>query len=142
MSKIVRLVVAKGKSEPVNPKDPSSPWLKRRYELEIEFPGGTTEDTVHETRLRTEMLIDGWFEQPETPQISEFNPEELMKHEWKGRKTGDGQYAKGSVSWGWDFKDQFSEDTIRALEKTSPLLIDDFEFTLGGTIVQAKKKKK
>lgn len=77
---------------------------------------------------------------PETA-IPELDPEELMRHEWKGRKTGEGQYAKGSVSWGWDWRDEFSPSVIKTLEK-GPLQIDQYEFTLGDRIVQAKKVKR
>ena len=110
-------------------------------EFTVRLPEQHTEEDLHEELLRAEYIIDNCLEQPGTPHTTQFNPKELMEHPWKGKKDGKGGYLKGSTAWGWDFKDQFSEDTIRALEKTSPLVIDDFEFTLGETIVQAKKKK-
>jgi len=135
MSKIVRLVVAKGKSEPVNPKDPSSPWLKRRYELEMEFPGGTTEDTVHETRLRTEMLIDGWFEQPEAPQIPTLDIAETDSLPWKKRnkepaKPGEFGWLFGPGSRGGT--EVGAEKLVKAIQATKDgkLVLGDMEYSL------------
>jgi len=114
---------------------------KRYLELTVKLPEGYSEEDFQEALLRSEYILDNWLGQPETPQqVPDFNPEELMKHEWKGRKTGDGQYEKGSTSWGWDFRDQFSQEVIKALEK-GPITIDQFEFTLGDQLVSAKKKK-
>lgn len=79
--------------------------------------------------------------QTEAEAIPEFDSEDLMKHSWKGKKIGDGQYARGSNAWGWDFVDNFSESTIDVLKK-GPLEIDQYEFTLGDRIVQAKKRKR
>jgi len=62
------------------------------------------------------------------PAIPEFNPEDVMEHDWKGRKS-DGGYNLGNLSWGWDFSDNFSEATIKTLEK-GPLDIDKYRFTL------------
>ena len=50
MSKIVKLVVAKGKSVPLDPKDSASPWLKKFYQLEIEFPEKPTEELLRRYR--------------------------------------------------------------------------------------------
>lgn len=71
----------------------------------------------------------------------EFDPEDLMKHEWKGKKIGEGQYAEGSLSWGWDFKDNFKPETIKALECDGSLTIDNYKFTLTEKIVQTQKIK-
>lgn len=76
------------------------------------------------------------------PAMPEFDPEELVKHDWKGRKTN-GEYAEGSLSFGWDFADQFSPDIISVLKK-GVVTIDQYEFSLStsGTLVQTRKKKK
>ncbi|MFQ6095959.1 MAG: hypothetical protein ACE5NN_07425 [Candidatus Bathyarchaeia archaeon] len=61
--------------------------------------------------------------------IPQFDPQELLNHDWKGRKLDDGSYAKGTLSWGWDFADQFSADIIKTLEK-GPQIVDRYEFSL------------
>lgn len=70
----------------------------------------------------------------------DFDPKELLEHRWKGKKTGEGTYAEGTLSWGWDFRNQFSQATIAVLEK-GPLQIDQYEFTLSEVLVSTKKKK-
>ena len=79
------------------------------------------------------------LEQPEP--AAEFDPKDLLEHEWKGPRKKGGGYAKGSLSWGWDYRDQFKSETIKTLEKTSPLTIGDYEFSLTGKIVQSRKVK-
>jgi len=60
----------------------------------------------------------------------EFDPQELLGHEYKGKRKEEGEgYEKGSLNWGWDKEDQFSEAVIKVLEK-GPLRIGDYEFTL------------
>jgi len=80
------------------------------------------------------------FQQPEP--AAEFDPSDLLNHEWKGSRKSGGDYAKGSLSWGWDYKDNFKPETIKALEKASPLTIGDYEFTMTGKIVQTRKVKR
>jgi len=74
--------------------------------------------------------------------LPDFNTEDLMKHEWKAKRNQDGTYAKGSLSWGWDFADKFDKAVIEVLRK-GPLEIDEYVFSLdgSGTLVQTKKKK-
>lgn len=74
---------------------------------------------------------------------AKFDPEELMKHEWKGRRLPKGEgYGKGSLSWGWDWASEFSPSVIAVL-KRGPIRIDQYEFRLGemGNIVQTRKVK-
>lgn len=73
--------------------------------------------------------------------VPDFDPEDLMKHEWKGKRIGQGQYAEGSLSWGWDFRENFKPETIKALEQDFILTIDEYEFTLRDKIVQTHKRK-
>jgi len=81
-------------------------------------------------------------QQPQTiGTLPEFDPDDLMKHPWKGKKTGDKEWARGSVSWGWDFKDAFKPETISVLEKGSEV-IGEHEFSLNGNLVQARKAAK
>jgi hypothetical protein len=127
---IKRLVVGKGRT--TRPGDAAI----------VEDPG-----ELEVAKANLTGLIDGWLSksfkspaQAEAQHIPQFNPEELLKHEWKGRKTGEGQYAKGSASFGWDFRDAFNEEVIKTLEK-GPITIDQYQFTLAERIVQAKKKK-
>jgi len=116
---------------------------KKYLELTVRLPEQYTEEDFQGDLTRAEYIIDSRLEQAETPETSipEFNPEELMEHPWKGKKDRKGGYLKGSVAWGWNFRDQFSEEVLKALEK-GPIEIDQYEFTLGETFVQAKKKKK
>ena len=72
---------------------------------------------------------------------SQFDPEDLMKHQWKGKKIGDKRYEKASDNYGWDFKDQFKDATLGALEK-GPVMIDQYVFTLKRRIVGMQKEKK
>ena len=141
MSKIERFIIGKGVTRKVKGSENDS---NRKYlQLEIRLPEQYTEQGFHEAVARAELLINGWL-QTEVVQatgIPEFNPDDLMKHPWKGRKTGEGEYMEGSTSWGWDFKDKFSEDTIKTLEK-GPVTIDKYVFTLNRGLVNAKKKSK
>jgi hypothetical protein len=73
--------------------------------------------------------------------VPDFDPEDLMKHEWKGKRTGQGQYAEGSLLWGWDFRENFKPETIKALEQDSVLTIGEYEFALSEKIIQTKKIK-
>lgn len=78
--------------------------------------------------------------QTETKAIPEFDAQELMAHKWKGKKTGEGQYAQGSLNWGWDWKEKFSQAVLDVLAK-GPLTIDKHEFVLQGRIVQVGRVK-
>jgi hypothetical protein len=72
--------------------------------------------------------------------LPDFDPKELLTHTWKGKKTGEGSYAEGSLNWGWDFRDKFSSAVIAVLEK-GPVVVEQYEFTLGENLVNVKKKK-
>jgi len=71
---------------------------------------------------------------------AEFDPNDLLEHKWKGKRKTGGGYSEGSLSWGWDYRDQFKPETIKALEK-GPVTIDQYEFTLTDRIVQTRKVK-
>jgi len=71
----------------------------------------------------------------------EFDPEDLMKHDWKGKRIGEGHYSEGSLSWGWDFRDNFKAETLKALEYDGSLTIEGYKFTLSEKIVQTQKVK-
>lgn len=75
--------------------------------------------------------------------IPEFAPQELMDHQWKGRKIAEGKYGKGSLVWGWDFANAFPDGVIKLLEK-GPFTIDKYEFSLNpaGNLVQTKTKSR
>jgi len=151
-AKIVEFKLGKGRtSRPTENEE----WTKKsidrsieKYlELTVRMPEQFTEKDLTEAMLRSEYIIDNWLGAPEAslpsgpPQIPNFNPEDLMKHEgWKAKKTGEGEYAKGSLAWGWDFQDKFPAEIIKVLDK-GPLEIDKYEFSLVGTIVQSKEKK-
>jgi len=132
-----KVIVHKG----LTVKDPEKDVYTKDYiGLEWDLPDEVDEATVAKTMIRMRDLIRQELGTVKAAQIPEFNPEELMKHAWKGKKLGEGEYAKGSLAWGWDFRDQFSPEVIQVLEK-GPLTIDKYEFTLGPSLVSAKKKK-
>jgi len=93
------------------------------------------------TELLKEQAPQEFKDKPVESAGSNFDPEDLMKHAWKGKRIGQGQYAEGSLSWGWDFRDNFKPETIKALEQDSVLTIGEYEFTLSEKIVQSKKAK-
>ena len=66
-----------------------------------------------------------------------------MEHKWKGKKIPSGGYEAGSLNLGWDFKDQFKPETLRALAKSGgTLTIGKYEFKLSNKIVLVGKAKK
>ena len=138
MSKIEKFTILKGVTRKI--KDSENDYNRKSLQLEVRLPEQYTEQGFHEALARAELLIDGWLRVAEAPAIPEFNPDDLMKHQWKGRKTGEGEYAEGSVAWGWDFKDRFSEDLINVLAK-GPVTIDKYIFTVDRGLVTAKKVK-
>ncbi|MCD6572098.1 MAG: hypothetical protein J7K62_02380 [Thermoplasmata archaeon] len=79
--------------------------------------------------------------QPSTPS-AEFDAvvKDLMEHKWKGKRKAGGGYSEGSLSWGWDYREQFKPETIKALE-SGPITIDEYEFSLTDRIVQTRKVK-
>jgi len=122
------------------------PWTKKYLELTVKLPEQPFTEAEFQSALqRAEYVIDNFLGQSPTPaaaapQIPEFDPQILMSHQgWKAKKTGEGQYAAGSLSWGWDFQDKFPAEVIKVLDK-GPLEIDRYEFSLVGTIVQTKEK--
>ena len=141
-SKIVEFRLGKGISAAAG-KD--GPWTKKYFELTVKLPEQPiSEGDFAAALVRAEYVVDNFLGQPSTAaaatRIPEFDPQILMSHEWKGKKTGEGVYAKGSLAWGWDFQDKFPAEVIKVLDKGS-LVIDKYEFSLVGTIVQTKEKK-
>jgi hypothetical protein len=92
------------------------------------------------TELLKQQVPRELKDKPESA-VPNFDPEDLMNHAWKGSRIGQGQYAEGSISWGWDFRDNFKPETVKTLEQDSVLTIDKYEFTLLDKIVQSKKIK-
>lgn len=135
-SRVAEFKLGKGTSATTG-KD--GPWTKKYFELTVQLPAQCSEQDFQAALTRAEYMIDTYLGQPETPPIPNVDTEELMKHEWKAKKTGEGQYAGGSLSWGWDFQDKFPPEIIKVLEK-GPLEVDKYEFSLVGTIVQTKEK--
>jgi len=122
-------------------KDPERDVYDKAYiGLEWDLPDEVDEETVAKTLIRMRSLVRQELGAPVLSQVTQFDTHDLMEHEWKGKKTGDGQYNKGSLAWGWDFKTEFKEETIKVLAK-GPFTIDQYEFTMGETIVNVKKKK-
>lgn len=139
MSKISEFRIGKGLT--TRPSEKEEIWTKRYLEFTVKMPEQFTDKDLQDAILAAEYAIDNFLGQPAAPQVPEFNSEELMKHDWKAKRTGENEWAKGSLAWGWDFRDKFSEATIKVLEK-GPLTIDQYEFTLSDVIVSVKKKEK
>ena len=76
-----------------------------------------------------------------TQGTSQFDPADLMQHSWKGKKIGKGQWATGTIDYGWDFKDQFKSETVQELEIQGTIEISGHNFQINGGIVSAKKAK-
>lgn len=148
MSRISEFKMAKG----VTVETGKDTWTKKSLEVTVQLPEKHTGEDVAVALTRTEYLIDNFLGRTEVPMsetksqkattTGNFNPEELMKHAWKGKKDPEhpGEYLKGSTAWGWDFKKEFSAEVLAVLEKGS-IKIDQYEFTLGDQLVSAKKKK-
>jgi len=71
---------------------------------------------------------------------SQFDPADLMQHKWKGKKRKDGGYEAWNGHYGWDFKDQFVDATLNALEKGS-VTVDKYIFSLKGKLVSVSEAK-
>ena len=109
-------------------------WEKVYYELLIHTED-LSEDQVEDYRRTAAAYLDKLLEpihvqpypevHPSVAHPEPFDPEELMQHAWKGKKTSTG-YAQGSLEWGWDFADQFSPEAIAAL----PMVIGGYQFIL------------
>lgn len=139
-SRVAEFKLGKGTSATTG-KD--GPWTKKYFELTVQLPAQYSEQDFQAALTRAEYMIDTYLGQPETPPIPNVDTEELMKHQgWKAKKIGEGEYAAGSLSWGWEFADKFSQEILQALEK-GPLTIDKYEFSLNKerTLVTVKKKK-
>ena len=141
--KITRFVVGKGKT--IKPSE-AEEWFKNYYEIEAEVPQTYTRESIEEIRLQIEAMITDWLskgehESKEKSTVPDFDSEDLMKHAWKGKRIGQGQYTEGSLSWGWDFRDEFKPETIKALEQDAVFVIDKYQFTLMEKIVQTQKIK-
>lgn len=144
--KASRIVVGKGRTTAKGETE----WLKEYFEVEVIVED---EKQITDAKNWAESLIDGWLEvpvkgavpvQPQAKregQIPNFDSEDLMKHEWKGKRIGEG-YAEGSLSWGWDFADEFKPATLAVLER-GPETIGEYVFSLStnGKIVNTKKAK-
>jgi hypothetical protein len=76
-------------------------------------------------------------------QIPNFDPADLVNHEWKGKKIDPNDPKKGymkGINYGWDFADKFKSETIQVL-KLGPEVIGTQKFKLSDTggIVQWNK---
>ena len=140
--KIVEFTMGKGRT---NRPTETEEWTRKYLELTVRMPDTFTEKDLQETMLRAEYIIDNWLGSSETsqPQIPNFDSEDLMKHKYKGKKTGEKQWSEGSLSWGWDFTEAFKPETIKVLEH-GPLDISEYQFKLNdsGTIVSVSARKK
>jgi hypothetical protein len=71
--------------------------------------------------------------------------QELLEHQgWKNKRQPDGSYTKGSLNWGWDKAENFSEAAIEFLGKYDLTPVGDYLFGLAGDnkgLVQVKRGK-
>ena len=137
MSKIEKFTILKGVTRKIAGSE--NDYNRKSLELTVRLPEQYTEQGFHEALARAELLIDGWLG-VKAVAIPMFNSEELMQDQWKGKKLAEGKYAEGTTSWGWDFKDRFSENTLKVLMK-GPVTIGECVFMLDRGLVTAKKVK-
>jgi DNA-directed RNA polymerase subunit RPC12/RpoP len=85
---------------------------------------------------------------PATKSLTQFNPELLLDHEWKGKKipnTNPQQYVnKGKLPiFGWDYANNLSPAAVAFLEscENKTHLIDKFQFVLDGKLVKMQTVK-
>jgi len=94
---------------------------------------------------KEEALRKGEEPKPEAAApVPEFDPQELMTHDWKGKKKTEGEgYEPWDQNWGWDGEDQFSQIVLQVLEK-GPLKIGQYEFAWNRErkLVNVRKVKK
>lgn len=99
---------------------------------------------------KIQAIPPGAEAKPEEPKpeaaapVPEFDPQELMTHEWKGKKKTEGEgYEPWNQIWGWDREDRFSQIVLQVLEK-GPLLIGQYEFNWDRErkLVNVRKVKK
>ena len=104
-----------------------------------ELPSTWHHKKIEEFQKKRDKLAASENHTKSLPQpTNQFDPADLMEHNWKGRKQGEGNYSAGSLKYGWDFADQFKPETIKALE-LGPLTVDKYVFKFTGKIVQTKK---
>ena len=145
MSKVTKFRMGKGVTVE-RKKGEESHWTKKSLTLEVEMTEKQSDENLAVALTRTEYILDSFLGTPEAlgaAEIPNFDAEDLMKHGgWKAKKKDDGSYADGSLSWGWEFANKFSKETIQALER-GPVEIDKYVFSLNEerTLVSAKKKK-
>jgi hypothetical protein len=106
-----------------------------------------TSHTRAKNRAISDMIAGGAVSAEEmeaTSHASSVDPqEEVMTHNWKGRKKKDETgYEEGSLSWGWDFWDAFSQPTLDRLQK-GELEVGEYMFGLDNErrTVYARKKE-
>jgi hypothetical protein len=76
-------------------------------------------------------------------QIPNFDPNDLVNHDWKGKRIDKNDASKGylkGTNYGWDFTDKFKPETIQVL-RLGPETIGTMKFKLAdsGGIVQFNK---
>ena len=141
MSKVTKFKMEKGVTVE-GKKAGESHWSRKNLTLVVEMPEKQSDEDLAVALTRAEYVLDSFLGTPEASpaaQIPNFDPEDLMKHVFKGKKTGEGIYENGSLAWGWDFRKNFKPETIQVLEK-GPLEIGEYVFNMNDTIVNVKKK--
>ena len=99
------------------------------------------EGAASQLRLSAEKLV-GTVSERKPQSVLSLEEKELLEHQgWKSKKLGEGEYAEGTLNWGWDFSNNFSPETVNWVKMER--LVEGHVFSLGvdGKIVSVKKAK-
>ncbi len=149
MPHVERLIVDKS----VSIQNSEEKWCRTRYTLEANVSDMESEQDLETFKEQLEKKVDDWLRReqgiepnqtsvknPKKQDELDFNPNLLLKHEWKGRKTGDGEWEAGSLEWGWDFLDNLPDSVVNRLREGS-ITIQNHVFTATDQIVQVQKQE-
>ena len=136
--RVKRIVVGKGIT--TRPAPDTEEWIRRYYEVEVEFPEGEYRpEDIEDGRVWAERLIDAWLKAEEVaiPTEEELTPEELEDLPWT-------PYQPGSKS-GWvlrnpreghpDYTEEHREILRRLsekIEREGSVTIGDFTYDFSG----------
>ena len=115
---IERIVIAKGRSAPVN--GPEGEWNKTFYQLEALLVEG---DNIQVIKQDLENMIDYWLSTGSKPVETAIAVESLPWREFKNRKGA------------WIFTNQEGAEDLRKKLETTPdktLEIGDYKYTISG----------
>lgn len=80
-----KLVVSKGKSQPIN--QDKEVWIKTMFTIEMEFSPDSTSEDLQQAKINTEKIIDQWLSEHPLPMATEvINMEIIEAIPWKASK--------------------------------------------------------